>query len=296
MIHRLTLPFFRGDLRLAGQVFRNTDRLDVKQPAVIVTGSWLTVKEQMPELYAQRFAERGYTAFTFDFSGFGESTGEPRQAEIPERKIADLMQAADFVSTLAFVEPGQLAHVAICASAQYGLAALARGARIDRFISIAGWYHDPASVAPFYGGLDGVSARIETARAALTRFTTDGVTEMVPAYKNGDMSAAMFFELDYYGNAARGAVPQWRNEMAALSWIYWFLFDGLNAAGRVATPTLLVHSDGCVFPDNVRALHSRLRGPKALVWSTGTQTDFYDQPEQVSAAVDAADRFMKGGM
>lgn len=25
---------------------------------MIVTGSWLTVKEQMPELYARRFAER----------------------------------------------------------------------------------------------------------------------------------------------------------------------------------------------------------------------------------------------
>jgi uncharacterized protein len=293
MIHRLTLPFFRGDLRLAGQVFRNTDRLDVKQPAVIVTGSWLTVKEQMPELYARRFAELGYTAFTFDFSGFGESTGTPRQAEIPERKIADLTQAADFVSTLSFVEPGRLTHVAICASAQYALAALARGARIDRFVSIAGWYHDTTSVAPFYGGLDGVSTRIDAARVALERFTMHGDTDMVPAYKAGDASAAMFFELDYYGNASRGAVPQWRNEMATLSWIYWFLFDGMNAASRVATPTLVVHSDGCVFPDTVRALYAQLRGPKQMVWTTGTQTDFYDQPEQVTVAVEAADAFMK---
>jgi hypothetical protein len=88
MIYRTPLTFFRGNLMLAGQLFRNTDRLDVRQPAIVVTGSWLTVKEQMPELYATRLAERGYTAFTFDFSGFGESAGEPRQTEIPERKIA----------------------------------------------------------------------------------------------------------------------------------------------------------------------------------------------------------------
>ena len=106
----------------------------------------------------------------------------------------------------------------------------------------------------------------------------------------------MFFELDYYGNAARGAVPQWRNEMATLSWIYWFLFDGMNAASRVATPTLVVHSDGCVFPDNVRALYSQLQGPKQMVWTTGTQTDFYDQPEQVTVAVEAANAFMKGAV
>jgi hypothetical protein len=69
MIHQTTLPFFRGDVHLTGQLFRNTDRLDVRQPAVIVTGSWLTVKEQMPETYALRLVERGYTVFTFDFTG-----------------------------------------------------------------------------------------------------------------------------------------------------------------------------------------------------------------------------------
>src|SRR5262245_45496744 len=100
MIHRTPFTFFQGSLRLAGLLFRNTDRLDVRQPAIIVTGSWLTVKEQMPELYATRLAERGYTTFTFDFSGFGESSGEPRQAEMPDRKIADLLAAADFLSTL----------------------------------------------------------------------------------------------------------------------------------------------------------------------------------------------------
>ncbi len=119
MIHQTPVLFFRGGLRLTGRLFRNTDRPDVRQPAIIVTGSWLTVKEQMPEVYATRFAERGYTAFTFDFTGFGESQGEPRQAEMPDRKIADLIAAAEFVSTLSCVKPGEVSHLAICASAQY---------------------------------------------------------------------------------------------------------------------------------------------------------------------------------
>jgi uncharacterized protein len=294
MIHRTPFAFFRGDLRLAGQLFRNTDRLDVRQPAIIVTGSWLTVKEQMPELYATRLAERGYTTFTFDFSGFGESAGEPRQAEIPDRKIADLIAAAEFLSTLSLVEPDALSHLAICASAQYGLEALARGSRVARFISIAGWYHDTTSVAPFYGGLTGVAGRLEAARAALERYRATGHVETVPAYKPGDETAGMFLELDYYANASRGAVPAWRNEMATLSWTPWLLFDGLSAADRVDTPALFVHSDGCVFPDNVRLVHSRLRGPKKLIWAAGTQTDFYDQPEQVDIAVNAADVFLRG--
>jgi hypothetical protein len=293
MVHTTSLPFFRGDLRLAGRLFRNTDRVDVRQPAVIVTGSWLTVKEQMPETYARRFAELGYTAFTFDFSGFGESAGEPRQAEIPDRKIADLVAAADFVSTLSIVEPATLAHLAICASAQYGLAALARGSQVRRFVSVAGWYHDAASVAPFYGGASGVASRVERARAAIDRYAATGNVDTVPAYKAGDENAAMFFELDYYANPKRGAVPAWKNEMATLSWAYWFMFDGLRAADRVQTPSLFVHSDGCVFPDNVRVIQARLCGPKQLVWAEGTQTDFYDQPAQVESAVNAADAFLR---
>lgn len=295
MIHQTTLPFYRGDVQLIGRCFRNTDRLDVRQPAVIVTGSWLTVKEQMPETYAVRLAERGYAAFTFDFTGFGESGGAPRQAEIPDRKIGDLIAATDFVNTLAFVEPDSVAHLAICASAQYGLAALARGSRVARFISIAGWFHDPVSVAPFYGGMAGVATRLESAESALARWMSTGEVETVPAYKAGDDHAAMFFELDYYGNPSRGAVPTWRNAMATLSWKYWFTFDGVRAADRVQTPSLFVHSDGCVFPDNVRSIHARLRGPKRLIWSEGSQTDFYDQPTQVAVAVDAADAFLTRG-
>jgi uncharacterized protein len=294
VIHRTSVPFFHGGVRLAGQLFRNTDRLDVRQPALIVTGSWLTVKEQMPEVYATRLAERGYAAFTFDFTGFGESGGDPRQAEIPDRKIADLLAAADFLSALSFVEPGSLTHVAICASAQYGLAALARGSCVARFVSVAGWYHDAASVAAFYGGADGVAVRLDAARAAVEHHAATGATDMVPAYKAGDSTAGMFFDLDYYGNAGRGAVPAWKNQMAIMSWWYWLSFDGLRAAERVSVPALFVHGDGCVFPDNARSVHARLRGPKHLVWAEGGQTDFYDQPAQVELALNAIDKFLKG--
>jgi hypothetical protein len=44
-----------GDL-LSSVFYRNTDSLEEPQPAVMVTGSWLTVKEQMPEIYARRLA------------------------------------------------------------------------------------------------------------------------------------------------------------------------------------------------------------------------------------------------
>ena len=285
--------FLNGDIPLAARVYRNTDDMFVQQPAVIITGSWLTVKEQMADIYAAALADRGYTVFTFDFAGFGESGGSPRQAEIPARKIADITEAAKCVSGLSCVKAGGVGYLAVCASAQYALAAIAGGAPIASFASVAGWYHDTASVAPFYGGAEGVSLRLGRAREAFDAFLRNGEVRTVPAYEDGNDRAGMFFELDYYANPGRGAVPAWKNEMAEFSWLYWLTFDGLRAAPGVGVPTLMVHGDGCVLPDNARAVHKSLAGPAELVWADGQQIDFYDQPEQVSLAVDAADEHFR---
>jgi hypothetical protein len=287
----LPVVFHSQGVPLAGRLFRDTPSLEKRQPGVVVTGSWLTVKEQMPTTYARRLAAAGYTALVFDFAGFGQSGGEPRQAEMPTRKIGDLAAAVDFLRTLGLVEPERIGAVAVCASAQYTLHALARGVPLRSFASVAGWYHDPASVAPFYGGPDGVALRLERGRAALEAFLADGELRLAPAYRDGDDRAGMHFPLAYYAEAERGAIPAWRNEMAELTWPLWLTFDGLSPAAHVSAPTLFVHSEDCVFPEHVRQVHAQLQGPKELVWTEGTQIDFYDQPAQVDTAVEAVTRW-----
>jgi fermentation-respiration switch protein FrsA (DUF1100 family) len=285
-VFEFPMVFPAGGASLVGRLYRNVDDLVTPQPAVMVTGSWLTVKEQMPRTYALRLAEQGITAFTFDFTGFGQSGGSPRQLELPARKIADIVAAADFLSTMSFVREGGVGHTGICASAQYALAAIARGARIRSFVSIAGWYHDAESVASFYGGEAGARLRIGRGREALENWAKSGSVTMVPAYRPGDDRAGMFFELDYYANPQRGAVPEWKNEMAEMSWLFWLTFDGVRSAVEVNAPTLMVHSDGCVFPDHAKAVHAALRGLKRIAWAEGSQIDFYDQDIQVTRAVE----------
>src|SRR5687768_17178020 len=59
-----------GHLHLPA-TYRAGDRL----PAVLVAGSWTTVKEQMADLYARRLAEKGFAALSFDYRFYGESGG-----------------------------------------------------------------------------------------------------------------------------------------------------------------------------------------------------------------------------
>ena len=287
-VFEFPMMFPAGGASLVGRVYRNVDDLVAAQPAVVVTGSWLTVQQQMPRTYALRLAAQGITAFTFDFTGFGQSGGTPRQLELPARKIADIAAAADFLSTMSFLTGGGVGHLAICASAQYALAAIARGARIRSFASIAGWYHDARSVAPFYGGAEGTRLRLDRARQALETWATSGDVVMVPAYRPGDDRAGMYFELEYYANPRRGAVPEWKNEMAEMSWLPWLTFDGVRSAAEVNVPTVMVHGDGCVLPEHARAVYAALAGVKRLEWTEGSQIDFYDQDPHVSKAVDLA--------
>jgi uncharacterized protein len=279
-----------GDVPLAVRMHRADDE---PRPAVVVTGSWLTVREQMADHYAAALAARGYAAVTFDFAGFGASGGVLRQTEMPARKASDLAAVTAFVAGLSTVAPGGPAVLAVCAGAQYALAAIAAGAPVRAFASVAGWFHDAPSVAGFYGGAAGVADRLARASAAAGRFTATGDLSLVPAYGPGDDRAGMFIEMDYYGNPERGAVPQWRNEMSELTWAHWLTYDGLAPAAAVRAPSLFVHSDGCVFPDNVKAVAARLAGPVEIAWGDGEQTDFYDRPAQTAYALDAVDAFLR---
>lgn len=258
-----------------------------KLPVVVVTGSWLTVKEQMPNHYARRLADRGIAAMTFDFRGFGESGGGPRGYESPERKITDIHSAAAFARSLGVAEDDNVGGLAICASAGYMAHAIARGAPLKAFATVAAWFHDAASLPQVYGGEEGVRARLEAGRKARAAFDQSGKVSYVPAYEPDNPKAAMFFPLDYYGRKDRGAVPEWENRFAELSWPEWLAFDGVAVASRVSVPTLMVHSDDSAYPDNARRFHAALGGAKQLVWTKGQQIDFYDRDPQVAEAVAA---------
>ena len=82
-----------------------------------------------------------------------------------------------------------------------------------------------------------------------------------------------------------------RAVLGALAAVRWPV-----AAARVRTPSLFVHSDDAVLPDNVRAVAEQLGDLATVVWTEGEQTDFYDRPAQVDAAVAAAvERFDRMG-
>jgi fermentation-respiration switch protein FrsA (DUF1100 family) len=64
----------RGGLTLVENLY-TPEKFDEKghYKAIIVEGSFTSVKEQMPATHARKFADNGFVLLAFDYSSYGES-------------------------------------------------------------------------------------------------------------------------------------------------------------------------------------------------------------------------------
>jgi uncharacterized protein len=277
-----------GNLYLPGEY-----KLGKRFPAVIVSGSWTTVKEQMAGLYARKLAEKGFVALAFDFRNYGESEGKIRFYESPELKIMDIKNAAGFLRNQKETDIRKIGALGICAGAGYTLVAASEDKNIKTVATVAAWLHDGDAVKLFYGGEDGVRKKIAAAKKAKQKYAATGEIQYIPAISTTDKTAAMFGNYDYYLNPKRGAVPEWDgSKFAVMSWEDWLTFNPMPCAKKIFTPVLMVHTDGCVLPEyakkffnDILTKNKKLVWPESKIQSPMEQFDFYDNEEKVNFAV-----------
>lgn len=281
--HRLV-----GDLYLPDE-YQPGDRL----PAVIVTGAWTTVKEQMPRRHAIEMADRGYAALAFDFRNWGQSEGEQRQLEDPELKTQDIIAAAEFLASLPEVDPGRIGGLGVCASAGYMADATARSERIRSVALVAPWFHNEEIVDAVYGGRETVDSLIATSRDADQAFEDTGTVVSVPAAGESGSNAIMQ-GAPYYIDRDRGLIPEYVNRFNLASWEPWLTYDSVAIADKLAgTPVHIVHSEAAAIPQGARAFFERLGGSsKSESWLDDvTQFDFYDDESAIAQWGETVEEF-----
>ncbi len=280
---------FKSDgLTLAGVFYFPSNFDESKKYSVVITdGSWTTVKEQMQTNYAKALAERGYVTFTFDHRYFGESEGQPREYENHEAKVEDIKNAVTYLQSLAFVDNDKIAALGVCASGAYMMQAASEDKRIKALATVVAWLMTPETAKLFYGGDEGISARITKAENAKKKFEQIGVAEYVPAYNPDNMDAAMFFPVDYYAKTERGALPEWKNNFAVMSWKPWLTYDGIASSKEINIPVVMVASEKQFLPGGTKEAYGNFNNAnKEIVWLNNYEhTDFYDGEKAVKEAV-----------
>jgi fermentation-respiration switch protein FrsA (DUF1100 family) len=184
---RRSITFDRDGLVLAGDLF-TPDGFDEdgSYPAVIVQGSFTSVKEQMPSTYAAKLADEGFVALAFDYSHYGESAGEPRQLESPDDKLSDLRAAVSCLTWLPYVQA--VGMVGICTSAGNAAYLAAADPRVKAMASVAGFLPGPDLYRSLYGE-DGLAQRKAAAAEARRTYEETGEVVLVPAYSEDDPAA-----------------------------------------------------------------------------------------------------------
>ena len=106
-IERKRVAFDSGGVELVGYLHRPADA-DGRLPCVVMGHGFSGTQDRLFD-NAERFAEAGLAALTFDYRSFGESGGEPRQVVDVKEQLEDWRAAIHFVRSLEGVDPDRVA-------------------------------------------------------------------------------------------------------------------------------------------------------------------------------------------
>ena len=294
------VSFDSGGDQLKGHLFLPPNfNKNKKYPAVVVTGSWTSVKEQMPDEYASLLAKDGFITLTFDFRGFGESEGQPRAYEDSERKIEDIQSALTFLGKHSAVDAESLSGLGVCASSGYMAHAAARDPRIKQVALVAPWLHNPEMTEMLYGNRPGGrEGLLKLGREAAAAFEQTGEIQYDQSVSELNKMAAMYVPggaFPYYLDPAMGAGPEYANQWAVMSWVPWLTFDAISVAERIDVPVHIVHSENGAVPDGAKSFIENLPNEPTVHWLNDyNQVELYYVPEAVTAAMQHTGEWLRG--
>ncbi|MFI6508116.1 alpha/beta hydrolase [Streptosporangium sp. NPDC050855] len=286
------VTFTAGGVTLAGDL--RVPAAPGPHPAVVLTGPFTGVRDQVTGRYATLLAEAGYATLAFDHRNWGESGGEPRCHEDPQGKLEDLRAAVSLLRSRGEVDGGRIGAVGICLGGGYALRFAAFDPRVRAFAGIAGAYNNPyamrAGMSP-----DGYRRALASFTEVLERQDTGGETEYLPAVAEEGEAAMPGDEPWAYYGTGRGASQHWRNTVTRASIRELITMDNMTGADFLSpTPGLIVHGvvDRFCSPEGAEEAYRRMDEPKRIVWlDSKVHIDLYDAEPHVTRAVEAVVAF-----
>ena len=278
-----------------------------KYAALVLSGPFGAVKEQVSGLYAQEMAKNGFVAVAFDPSFTGESSGNVRNVASPDIFTEDFSAAIDFVGLLPFVDKERLGAIGICGLSGPAITAAINDVRI-KAVAVSAMYDMTDSIRNHYKGDYYTNEQREIVKKYLAEMrwkeakkgsTIPGYHE-APVDKNGKVALpekGLFPEklpkdadevtkgfFDYY--RVRAYHPRSINSAATWSSTTPYGFFNFPLTSHVEElsprPVMLITGTKAHSKYHSDNVYERAKEPKELVVVPGaTHTDLYDQMDKI---------------
>jgi fermentation-respiration switch protein FrsA (DUF1100 family) len=266
-----SVSFRNKEVEIAGHLHLPDDFDETKKyPALVGIHPAGGVKEQTIGQYAKRLAAHGFVTVVYDSSYQGESGGEPRLLEDPTTRVEDARCAADFLTTLPYVDADRMGVFGICAGGGYAISVAQTERRFKAVATVSAAPMGEGSRA-FLGHLSPVSEQIRTLELVAQQRTAEA-RGAAPAYapfvpetleEIDDNTPDLLREgYDYY-RTPRGQHPNSKGRFLLTSMDKMYAFSAFDQIPELLTQPLLLiagsKADTKVFSDQAYELSN---GPK----------------------------------
>lgn len=273
-----------------------------KYPALVGIHPAGGVKEQTIGLYAEKLSKHGYVVLVYDSSYQGASEGEPRLLEDPAVRVEDARCAADFLTTLPYVDTERMGVYGICAGGGYTLSVAQTERRFKAVATVSGTPMGEA-VRDQFGVAVPLSELIKSLEMVAYQRTAQAngaelmYVPFVPEKLEdiNEQTPVMLREgYDYY-RTSRGQHPNSKGRFLFTSIDKMTTFSVFDYLGDFLTQPLLLiagsEADTRVYSE--RAYEIAKCKKELFIVDGATHIALYDVPEYVEKAVNKMVEFFK---
>lgn len=277
-----------------------------KYSAIVCAHPISSCKEQTSgHIYGKKLAEAGFITLAFDASCQGESGGAPRYLEDPALRVEDFRCAADYLTTLNYVDENRIGVLGVCGGGGYAANAAMTERRFKAVVTVVGANYGRLLREGDYTA--GAAIRTLEAVAAQRTAQARGAEPLITVYapnSHEERLAAEMTDIDIeeaveYYRTPRGENPNSPNRLRFDSLDKAMAFDAFHLADHLLTQPLMI-----IIGDKVGAFGSYRDGYELFNKAASTKKylhvvkgashyDLYDQPQATGEALEHIIPFFK---